>query len=623
MTTPGNSLNIKEVGFQSFDGISVFRGRTLTAGAGITISNGTGVSGNPTFTASGSVPLNFNGNTGTATPASNILNVVTANSTPIFAGAGSTLTQDFGITNLVLGSSLPSLTSGIRNVGVGQSALNATTSGFNNVALGWNTGLVLADGTNDVFVGFNSGKAVTSGQQNTYVGSISGQLTTTGTGNTGLGYGALQNLLTGSRNIVVGSGSVSGQNYNSTESDNIIIGNQGTTGESNTIRIGAQGASPGQQNLCFIAGITGVTTANTQMVTINSSTGQLGATATIALANGGTNASLVASNGGIFYSTATAGAILAGTATAGQMLRSGSNAAPSWSTATWPATIAVNSVLYASAANVITELTTTANRIFATGTGGVPIWSTQLAADYTFTSSGAGTARSLTVSNTDNTNSSSEARYVASVGGTSAGDAFSVYNIGSARSWSTGVDNSDSQNFKITTTAGANVSPSSGTTIQTITTAGNRTLPLNASSFAYRSAAATDVTGDGTAYVVIFDAERYDQNSNFDTTTGLFTAPVTGKYLVVANVGLAGLTASHTAGNILITAAGVSYRKFYNPANCRDSSNQMTMSFSTIVAVPATQTISITVTVSGGALVVDILDENFGDFTNVAITLLN
>jgi hypothetical protein len=52
----------------------------------------------------------------------------------------------------------------------------------------------------------------------------------------------------------------------------------------------------------------------------------------ITLANGGTNASLTASNGGIFYSTASAGAILGGTATAGLALLSGSSTTPSWST---------------------------------------------------------------------------------------------------------------------------------------------------------------------------------------------------------------------------------------------------------------------------------------------------
>lgn len=48
------------------------------------------------------------------------------------------------------------------------------------------------------------------------------------------------------------------------------------------------------------------------------------------LANGGTNASLTASNGGIVYSSAAALAILAGTATSGQCLLSGASAAPSW-----------------------------------------------------------------------------------------------------------------------------------------------------------------------------------------------------------------------------------------------------------------------------------------------------
>ncbi len=60
--------------------------------------------------------------------------------------------------------------------------------------------------------------------------------------------------------------------------------------------------------------------------------------AVVTLAQGGTNANLTASNGGIFYSTGSAGAILAGTATAGQVLLSGSSAAPTWSTATYPST---------------------------------------------------------------------------------------------------------------------------------------------------------------------------------------------------------------------------------------------------------------------------------------------
>ena len=63
----------------------------------------------------------------------------------------------------------------------------------------------------------------------------------------------------------------------------------------------------------------------------------------IALAYGGTNANLTASNGGIVYSTASAMAILAGTATANKILYSGATAAPSWSTPTFPVTASATS----------------------------------------------------------------------------------------------------------------------------------------------------------------------------------------------------------------------------------------------------------------------------------------
>ncbi|MSR73704.1 MAG: hypothetical protein EXS60_01445 [Candidatus Pacebacteria bacterium] len=68
----------------------------------------------------------------------------------------------------------------------------------------------------------------------------------------------------------------------------------------------------------------------------------------VTLAQGGTNANLTASNGGIFYSTDSAGAILSGTATAGQILRSGTSDAPSWSTATYPATSAASKYILTS-----------------------------------------------------------------------------------------------------------------------------------------------------------------------------------------------------------------------------------------------------------------------------------
>jgi hypothetical protein len=65
---------------------------------------------------------------------------------------------------------------------------------------------------------------------------------------------------------------------------------------------------------------------------------------TIALANGGSNAALTASNGGIVWSNATQLQILAGTATAGQCLLSGSTATPSWGSCTSSLTVGTTSI---------------------------------------------------------------------------------------------------------------------------------------------------------------------------------------------------------------------------------------------------------------------------------------
>lgn len=61
------------------------------------------------------------------------------------------------------------------------------------------------------------------------------------------------------------------------------------------------------------------------------------------------------------------------TATADQILLSGASSAPSWSTSTYPATNAINTLLYASSANVMAALATANNGVLTTGTTGTPV----------------------------------------------------------------------------------------------------------------------------------------------------------------------------------------------------------------------------------------------------------
>lgn len=120
----------------------------------------------------------------------------------------------------------------------------------------------------------------------------------------------------------------------------------------------------------------------------------LGWTGQLGLTRGGTNANLTPSNGGIVYSTASELAIMAGTSTAGQMLQSGASTTPSWSTTTYPATNSVNTLLYASSANVMSALATANSGVLVTSAGGVPSISSTLPAGLTipgYASSGTNT----------------------------------------------------------------------------------------------------------------------------------------------------------------------------------------------------------------------------------------
>lgn len=89
-----NSLGITTSGMVAFDGAATFLGRTLTAGSGVTITNGDGISGNPTISAMSSVPLSFSTDSGSATPAANTITI--AGGTGITSsGSGSTVTITF------------------------------------------------------------------------------------------------------------------------------------------------------------------------------------------------------------------------------------------------------------------------------------------------------------------------------------------------------------------------------------------------------------------------------------------------------------------------------------------------------------------------------------------------
>jgi len=208
----------------------VRKGSLASAGATVTITTGPGTIN---LEAGASVPTSFTGNNGVATPAASNINVLTANTTVKFVGSGSTVTEDFGLSNLLIGSPGGSISSASLNTAVGNLALNAVSTGASNTAIGNSAGTSLSTASYNVFVGYAANGGTTPGSFNTIVGANA------------------YNTGTGSNNVCVGYTAGSGP----PGSSNIMIANAGVAAENNVIRIGTQGTGAGQQDQCYLAGV--------------------------------------------------------------------------------------------------------------------------------------------------------------------------------------------------------------------------------------------------------------------------------------------------------------------------------------------------------------------------------
>lgn len=180
----------------------------------------------------------------------------------IYQIGGANFLFGYGPTNTFVGgnagnTSLTALSS-VRNVGVGNNAINSLTTGANNTAVGVDALTTVNTGTNNVAVGYLSLTALTTGESNIAIGNQS-----------------LQSLVTGEDNIAIGF--AAGSALNGAQSSNIYLGNPGLVGDAHVMRLGTEGSGAGEILSTFIAGVYGSTSlsGNNNVVFVDDD-GQLG-----------------------------------------------------------------------------------------------------------------------------------------------------------------------------------------------------------------------------------------------------------------------------------------------------------------------------------------------------------
>lgn len=151
------------------------------------------------------------------------------------------------------------------------------------------------------------------------------------------------------------------------------------------------------------------------------------------------------------------------------------------------------------------------------------------------------------------------------------------------------------------------VASASGTVISQLDT-GEMTKPLQPAFLAYLASPDNNVTGDGTTYTLggtTALTEVYDQGSDF-VTTGVFTAPVTGRYYLMSAMRVSGTTGAMTTGDLRIVTSNRTYFTNTNPGIVLDVGNNVAMKLEALADMDLGDTATTTLRFANGTKVADV-----------------
>ena len=139
------------------------------------------------------------------------------------------------------------------------------------------------------------------------------------------------------------------------------------------------------------------------------------------------------------------------------------------------------------------------------------------------------------------------------------------------------------------------------------------TKPLQPAFYVVNTNSNNNIATNNTEVTIEFDTERYDVNSDFNTSTFLFTAPVTGKYQLNVSLNISQLDTATTQYTIRLNTSYRNYLLAIDPEFGSDT--LFPFSISTLADMDANDTAKVTLAQNGGTNQTDVRDDPGSHFS--------